>query len=997
MRFRRRRPLDVARGVAALVVLLVLVVGVPVGLAVLVGWPLPTSVPSATEVSDAITRVGISDTTVVKIVACVLWLAWFQLALGVLAEAAGLARRGTVRSVATLGPFRHLAGSLLASVVVLATSTHTSVAAVPARPIVAVTPTAVPTLETAPASTVESTPAPPTWTVQPRDTLWGIAERTLGRGERWADIRRANLGREVAPGRIFTEGTDVLMPGWTLLLPPDATVAGASTVVVAPGDTLTRLAARIYGDPARWRDLWEVNRGRTFNEQTFDDPNLIRPGWELVVPADSARPPATPSPSNGAASSAPSVPSTAPVSVAPPVPTAVATPPGSAAPSPTATAAPSAPPPADTSSDSTPAPPSEDHGGDPAPLPRADVDDVAAPAPSDSRPAWVGPTGVAGAVLLATGVTGLLVSRRRRRLRHMRLGDALPPLDPDLAPVERAVRLGEDPLGMARVDTALRALLARSDANASRPHFALRRATDDIELVFDGPVTSVPSPWRATGWPERILLPGSVTLEELAADAVTVVAPCPGLVLVGTSDDAELYADVEALGVITLDGPLETTTALARAFVATLAVSPLADLVHIVTSGVDCYGFADEERVHAVSDPDAALDLSGMLSLGVRQALEHADGTHTLRRDAPQEPWEPVIAILLGADLSPAQLADVRRLVASGGVAVVTDAEVPGARYRLHASGDGTWQLEPTGLPVVPRGLAAAELADLGALLADAKAPAVRSPSGPPPPLTDEPFVEPPWELQVRLLGPVAVVNRDGTAAPFERAKALELVAWLAQHRANPTRTGARTAMWESDVRGATFANVVSDARRALTAIASPPEGEEWLARTLGEQLPLHPLVVTDADLLAARLGHARRQRDADAVVTLRPGLAAVSDAPYVGTSWLWPDGEALPSHLTLLVTNAATEMAERCLALGDVDGVFWATAQGMKVLPGHDSLVGLRMHAHSLAGNLAGVRQEYESYERVVTSDPWGDGSPSPHVVELRNRLLAPSRARAR
>jgi hypothetical protein len=339
----------------------------------------------------------------------------------------------------------------------------------------------------------------------------------------------------------------------------------------------------------------------------------------------------------------------------------------------------------------------------------------------------------------------------------------------------------------------------------------------------------------------------------------------------------------------------------------------------------------------------------------------------------------------------------VRRLVASGGVAVVTDAEVPGARYRLRATGDGTWQLEPTGLPVAPRGLAAAELADLGALLADAQAPPVRKSAAPAAMLTEEPFDEPEWELLVRLLGPVAVVNRNGDVAPFERAKALELVAWLAQHRANPTRTGARTAMWETDVRGATFANIVSDARRALTAIATPPEGDEWLARTLGEQLPLHRLVVTDADLLSARLAHARRQRDADAVATLRPGLAAVSDAPYVGTSWLWPDGEALPSNLTLLVTNAATEMAERCLALGDVDGVFWATAQGMKVLPGHDSLVGLRMHAHALAGNLAGVRQEFESYERVIVSDPWGDGSPSPQVVDLRNRLLAPSRAQAR
>jgi hypothetical protein len=964
---------------AALAALLFLVVGVPVGLVVLVGWPLPTAVPTAAQVSDAITRVGISDTTVVKIVACVLWLGWLQLAVSVVGETAGLIRRGTVGPVPTLGPFRHLAGSLLAGVVVLVTSATTSIGSLAARPLgtapaaAAAPPCTV--VDSVPPAAVAARPAPtladpPTWTVRPRDTLWGIAERTLGRGERWVEIRGANVGREVAPGRIFTPSSDALLPGWTLVLPADAVVTEPVTVLVKRGDSLSRIAARLYGDANRWPELWDANRGRQFGTHTFDDPNLILPGWELLV-SPAPRPAPAPAP---------------------------AAPPAAAAP------APPAPPVATTTAEPAPlVPPAVSNGPTvrPVPLPADAAEDVAVPedesVPVAAAPVWVAPIGITGAALLATGVAGLVASRRRRRLRGMGRADAFPPADPDLVPVEVAVRLGADPLSMARVDVALRALVARLDGAAPRVHVVLRRRSGDIEVVLDGAPPVVPEPWRPTGWPERLLLPASVTIEALAADALTLVAPCPGVVLLGTSEDAELYVDVEALGLITLDGPPETATALARAFVATLAVSPLADLVHIVTSGVDCYGFADEERVHAVSDPDAALDLSGMLSVGVRQALEHADGSHILRRDAPQEPWEPVVAILLGGELSPAQLADVRRLVASGGVAVVTDADVPGARYRLRAAGDGTWQLEPTGLTVAPRGLAAAELADLGALLADAQAPPVPAPSVPATPRIDEPFEEPEWELLVRLLGPVAVVTRNGDAAPFERAKAMELVAWLAQHRANPSRTGARTAMWESDVRSATFANIVSDARRALTAIATPPDGEEWLARTLGEQLPLHRLVVTDADLLGARLDHARRQRDEDAVATLRPGLATVVDAPYVGTSWLWPDGEALPSHLTLLVTNAATEMAERCLALGDVDGVFWATAQGMKVLPGHDSLVGLRMQAHAAAGNLAGVRHEFESYERVVTSDPWGDGTPSPHVVELRNRLLAPSRASSR
>ena len=185
-----------------------------------------------------------------------------------------------------------------------------------------------------------------------------------------------------------------------------------------------------------------------------------------------------------------------------------------------------------------------------------------------------------------------------------------------------------------------------------------------------------------------LVLAGGVPIGLLVAGAGHAPSPCPGLVMLGLSDDAELYVDLEALGLVTVEGPPATVTAIARAVVATLAVSPLADLVHIVTSGVDCYGFANEERVQSVSDPDAALDLTAALSAGVRQALGDG-GTHDLRRLAPQEPWEPVVAILLQAELSSAQLAEVCRLVASGGVAVVTDAEVPGARYRLRTDGHG--------------------------------------------------------------------------------------------------------------------------------------------------------------------------------------------------------------------------------------------------------------------------------------------------------------------
>jgi two-component SAPR family response regulator len=243
----------------------------------------------------------------------------------------------------------------------------------------------------------------------------------------------------------------------------------------------------------------------------------------------------------------------------------------------------------------------------------------------------------------------------------------------------------------------------------------------------------------------------------------------------------------------------------------------------------------------------------------------------------------------------------------------------------------------------------------------------------------------------VRLFGPVAVVDRDGRKVSFERSKATELVAWLGTHRDRSTRADARTALWEQGVRDATFANVVSEARRAMARLVPPPEGEEWVGRTSTEALPLHPRVTTDADVLAGALSEARGQSPQRAISLLRGPVASIAGLPFEGTSYLWPDGEGITSNLILLATSAAAELAAQCLAVGDTDGVFEATARGLRVLPGHEELIALRMRAHARTGDHAAVRQEWNSYERVVNADPWSDGEPSPKLVDLRKELLHP------
>jgi two-component SAPR family response regulator len=246
--------------------------------------------------------------------------------------------------------------------------------------------------------------------------------------------------------------------------------------------------------------------------------------------------------------------------------------------------------------------------------------------------------------------------------------------------------------------------------------------------------------------------------------------------------------------------------------------------------------------------------------------------------------------------------------------------------------------------------------------------------------------------IVVKLLGGVEVTDRDGVPGQFERSKTVELIAWLATHRNHSTRGAARTALWELDVRDATFANVVSEARRALGRLVTPPDGDEWLARTLTEQLPLHPWVVTDAQLVEERLEQARLEPPSQAIDTLQPAVETITGMPFADTSYLWPDAEGITSKLVLLAISASAELAGHALSIGDIELVFWATGQGLAVLPGHEELIALRMRAHARSGELAGVRQEWESYERVVVADPWSDGEPAPKLLALRRVIMTDS-----
>jgi LysM repeat protein len=222
---------DLAGGLAALVAIAVLVVGVPAALALIVGWPLPHALPSPADLSRALVTGSIPDEFFGKALAVLGWLYWAQFLVCLAAEITA-ARRGRVARRIPLGGWNQaIAARLIGALLLLGPSLGLGrgiPAASPARPSPVVAAATVPDAGDQHAAEQSEARRPaaalPVYVVAPRDTLWGIAERFLGDPYRWRELFQLNQGRPLPhpPGGRFTD-PDLIYPGQQLLLPADAT------------------------------------------------------------------------------------------------------------------------------------------------------------------------------------------------------------------------------------------------------------------------------------------------------------------------------------------------------------------------------------------------------------------------------------------------------------------------------------------------------------------------------------------------------------------------------------------------------------------------------------------------------------------------------------------------------------------------------------------------------------------------------------------------------
>ena len=135
----------------------------------------------------------------------------------------------------------------------------------PVNPIASAAPTiAAPVSSPAP----EPISAPRVVTVQRGDSLWKIAEQTLGRGSRWRDLLAANPS--IANPSVLEVGTQIRVPD-------DVRAPRTSRVKVNVGDTLTKIARAQYGHSSYWRCIAQANPDIT-------NANRIYEGQELVLP-----------------------------------------------------------------------------------------------------------------------------------------------------------------------------------------------------------------------------------------------------------------------------------------------------------------------------------------------------------------------------------------------------------------------------------------------------------------------------------------------------------------------------------------------------------------------------------------------------------------------------------------------------------------------------------------------------------------------------------------
>ncbi|MEC4016488.1 hypothetical protein [Streptomyces sp. H27-D2] len=952
---RRRTAGDFGKAFLAFLALAVLVVGVPGALAYFVGWPLPHSLPSVDTLQQEITT-----SVFIRVLTVVVWVAWAQFAACVLVEArAEFSGVGVPSRIPGAGPSQLLARQLVAAVLLLGATAASLTPGLSqignafedtGRPTVAAAAQQSPGqhaqrqggAETAHRAqgaekhaaavgghtAVAQDEDTKFYRIQPpegrhHDSLWEVAERHLDDGRRYKEIYELNKDRVQPDGSRLSQAS-LIRPGWIMEMPADA---HGGEVVQMP-DEAPKVSEEVHGQIHDY-DRTSPHAGEQRAERGVE--RGVERGTERGAEQIGAQQPA-----GGSGDQVQ---------------------PSPAAPE-------------------TPSQPSQTPAQTPSQAPRpAGPDSGAEQVTAGSAASGFGLSdALIGAPLLAAGVLVALGRRRRTTLWQSAMGavgrrtPALPTPTGAAADAQDALLVGADPDAVRDLDRALRALASSSEASRTLPTvYAAWLTEGEINLQLAHPAGQPPGPWQPgqdqTFWRvRRADIPADAAD---AADDRAAAAPYPGLVSLGSLDDARLLLNLEAVpGLVSLTGAEPDRTAVFASVAAELATSGWSDRLTVTLVGFGAeLGALAPTRVRHVEDVEALIETMDAETQQRRGALGRAghDSVLTGRTGQAQHTqWAPHLA-LVAAEPTAEQAGRIAELaVDSGrlgiGYLVGSQAAVPGATWELEVTSAGRLLAPLLGLDLKAQLLPRAQYEAVVRLFADAAPDGGDDRDADP---TGLPFMVDVTErgrpaVYARLVGPYEVMGLD--APDDERGPLLhEALAMLLLHREGVHPRVLASGLWP---RG-----VTDDVRDALVErlrgwLGADPGGATRLGTDAAGRLTLAPSVVSDLDVLrtlhheatvgrGARRASVRERMLTDAMALARGPLLANRPAGRYG----WLSHEIIDAQLPLLVADVALALSAHHLEAGDPTPAIEALNAGLLTTPTDERLWNeLLRAAHSTA-----------------------------------------------
>jgi DNA-binding SARP family transcriptional activator len=885
------------RPAGALTLATALLGGVPYLLALFVGWPLPRQLPTWPGMRVFLTS-PLSNDAIIKGLACLVWVLWIVFALSVIMEVAAVARGGHAPRLPVIAPVQAFAAALISTTLL----------------------TAVPlpqtSLRTAPLQALLTAHA--VATAPPRPIGFSLTTEAAS-----AEALNTGSSQDTAASESVTEHPRVYR--------------------VVEGDNLWDIAERHLGNGERWHEIYQLNKGKPQPDgQTLTDPDLIEPGWVLLLPRSVAS-------HHGTHAGEPR--HHHPRHAHSPAPTTEPTP-----------------------LPRSPHPHASSNRPGAAPTHRSPTPTRHHPGEHEHQTGGVNlPSGALIGLSLATAVGLVIVTARlhRRRWREPAPVPGTAPAEPPLGPTLRRVRHAH---------------------LAARPE---QRSTDSAEPAEAGSASApdalsaddqVPPRYEASTETINVAIRGD---EEIPLDLTCA----PGIGIVGPGAMGAIRAI--AVTLLTRHGRDQAQVIVCGDDISELLGPPLRERARTSVPGVTFAATADD----ALSRLEAEI-------IHRRRLLDGSDATgiSDYRADNPDEHLPTILLIAPAAGSHAARLTSVLTLGQQLGIAgILTGAWPTGASCEIATDGQVT-QVSAAELASLEGArmfqLAPDEAAEMLAALAVAGSTGETPPADGPVRLLAAPPAEAQTEetddcpVRLSVLGPLQLAVTGELISKGLRRKAAELLAYLTVHADGATSETILEALWPETPpeRAAPILHAcTTNIRQVLRAATGAPEAG-FIAR-VAEHLRLDPRLI-DVDLwrFQTALGHAADAADDQTRRTDLEGAAELWRGDFAeGTDAVWI--EEVRETLRRDAVDTLTRLAELC-EQGDPEQGLAALERAITIDRYQESLYRRIMRIQASLNRPDAARRTYQLLESRLTEL---EVEPDETTSQLLHEILYPEDARTR